>query len=127
MQQGSSPDYCQPKERVMTMIDTERMFSKACQSRGFARLAPRFYARCIGDGIYQTIYTGFKAYIDVDSPHYSPEHRKSYYIGIGIRSLYARHEEELFVPGKDAGEYAPLELCLKRKASGPFHGIETEY
>lgn len=109
------------------MIHTEREFSKMSQNRGFVRLAPRFYARCIGDGVYQTIYTGFKKYINITSPNYSAQNRKSYYISIGIRSIYSCHNEDVFIPGKNTGGYRPADLCIKGKYSGPFNGIEEEY
>lgn len=109
------------------MIKTAREFSLLCKSRGFACLAPRFYARCIGDGIYQTIFTGFKKYLDPASPNYSDKNRKSYYISIGLRSMYSHHNEHVFIPGKDSGGYRPADLCNKRKYSGPFLGIEEEY
>ena len=109
------------------MIETEREFSRVCMRRGFARTAPRFYARCIGDGIYQTIYTGFRKYIYTDSPKYSAEKTKSYYVSIGLRSMYSCYDEHAFVPGKDSGGYSPADLCEKRKHASPFHGIEEDY
>jgi hypothetical protein len=109
------------------MIHTEREFSKMCISRGFARLAPRFYARCIGDGIYQTICTGFRKYIHTDSPNYSSQDRKSYYISIGLHSIYSCHCEDAFIPGKAPGGYRPADLKAKEKYKGIFNGIEEEY
>lgn len=111
----------------MVLIVTEREFGQMCISRGFARLAPRFYARCIGDGVYQTIYTGFRKYIDTDSPNYSSENRKSYYVSIGLRSLYSNYGEHIFASDKDSGGYRPVNLCKKGKYSGPFNGIEEDY
>ena len=109
------------------MIRTEREFCQMCISRGFSRLAPRFYARCTGDGVYQTIYTGLKKYMDTDSPYYSKENRKSYCVSIGIRSVYSHYEEHVFIPGKDMGGYSPADLYRKCKYSGPFNGIEEDY
>lgn len=111
----------------MKLIKTEREFAKICMSRGFLRRAPRFYARCIGDGIYQTIYTGFRKYIHVDSPNYSVENRKSYYVSIGLRSMYSHYDEHIFANDKDSGGYTPADLCNKSKYSGPFNGIEEDY
>lgn len=111
----------------MILIETERDFGKACLAHGFARLARRFYARCIGDGIYQTIYTGFRDYISIDSPNYSNENRKSYYISIGIRSLYSSLLEDDFADNRGVGGYRPGDLLQKCKYSGLFNGIEEEY
>ena len=119
--------YFPSKKGITNMIKTEREFSQLCKHYGFARLAPRFYARCIGDGIYQTIYTGFREYIDIRSPYYSSENRKSYYISIGLRSIYSCHNEDTFIPGKNPGGYRPADLYTKSKFSGPFNGIEEEY
>lgn len=109
------------------MIRTEREFAKMCLSRGFIRRAQRYYVRCIGDGIYQTIYTGFKKYLDTTSPNYSPENRKSYYISIALRSMYSCYTEHIFADERDSGGYTPVDLCNGHKYSGPFHGIEQEY
>lgn len=106
---------------------TERTFATICLNHGFARLAPRFYSRCIGDGVYQTIFTGFKKYIDTDSPNYSAQNRKSYYISIGLRSIYSRYDESIFIPGKDCGGYRPTDFRKKARNSDPFNGIEDEY
>lgn len=105
----------------------ETAFGKMCIEHGFAKLAPRYYARCYGDGILQTIYTGFKKYIDPVSPNYSVSNRKSNYICIGIRSMYSYHLEETFIPGKDDGGYRPADLIHMRKYTGGFNGIEDEY
>ena len=109
------------------MIETERDFGKACLARGFARLGRRFYARCIGDGIYQTIYTGFREYISTDSPNYSNDNRKSYYISIGVRSLYSFLLEDDFADTRGVGGYRPGDFFQKCKYSGMFNGIEEEY
>ena len=112
---------------MIHLIETESEFGKMCIKRGFMRRAARFYVRCIGDGIYQTIYTGFKKYVHPESPSYSPEKRKSYYISIGLHSLYSHQEEDVFASTKDAGGYTPADLNQKSKYSGIFHGIEADY
>lgn len=115
------------KKGLIILIETERDFGKACLAHGFARLARRLYARCIGDGIYQTIYTGFRDYISTDSPNYSNENRKDYYISIGIRSLYSSLLEDAFADNRGIGGYRPGDLLHKCKYSGQFNGIEEEY
>ena len=100
-------------------------FKRQCISQGFLNLAPHYYARCIGDGIFQTIYTGFKQYLNVNSPCYDPQHRKDYYISIGVKSMYTRWPEWIFVPGKSCGGYSPANLlCMENYV---FDGIRTEY
>ena len=121
------PVYYLLEKGMIYLIENEREFSKMCIKHGFLCRAPRFYVRCIGDGIYQTIYTGFKKYIPPDSPSYSPEKRKSYYISIGIRSLYSQYDERVFSSDKDSGGYSPADLNKKCKHSGLFHGIESDY
>ena len=111
----------------MILIETERDFAKACLIRGFSRLARRLYVRCIGDGVYQTIYTGFRDYISIDSPLYSDENRKSYYVSIGLRSLYSSLREDDFADNRGVGGYRPGDLLQKCKYSGRFNGIEEEY
>ena len=106
---------------------TESDFKKLCETHGFARLAPHFYARCYGDGVYQTIFTGFKEYLCPASASYSENCRKSNYISIGIRSMYSCYNEDIFVPGKNAGGYRPADFLNKRKNSVPFNGIDEEY
>lgn len=108
------------------MITTEREFSKLCTSRGFARLATRFYARCIGDGVYQTIYTGFREYVDPPPANGSATSRKSYYISVGILSIYSNHQEFMFIPGRAPGN-RPSQLLSKSRHIGMFNGIEEEY
>ena len=112
---------------MICLIQTEREFSQMCIKRGFLRRAPRFYVRCIGDGVYQSIYTGFKKYIQPESPNYSAQKRKSYYISIGLRSIYSCYDEHVFSADKDSGGYAPSDLIYKCRYSGPFNGIESDY
>lgn len=112
---------------MIGLIQNEREFSQMCIKRGFSRRAPRFYSRCIGDGIYQTIYTGFKKYIRPESPNYSVQERKSYYISIGLRSIYSCYDERVFSSDKDSGGYVPADLIHKCKYSGFFNGIDTDY
>ncbi len=109
------------------MITTEREFSKACRERGFSRLSPRLYVRVYGDGLYQTICTGHKKYMDPWSPYYSSTQRKSYRITIGIHSMYCEWPEYFFQPGKLGGSYSPREILERKREKGPFQGIWPEY
>jgi len=70
-----------------------RDFTRLCKENGFKRVKQNFYARCIGDGVYQTIHTGYKQYIYPFSSEYSEKHRKANTISIGIWSLYAKWDD----------------------------------
>lgn len=102
-------------------------FNQLCKSHGFKRIGPSNYARCIGDGIYQTIYTGGRQYIDPESPHYTTAHRKSNYLSIGVWSMYSNRMEDDFKPGIMPGWYSPHDLSLDANPDKRFHGIEAEY
>ncbi len=102
-------------------------FMRLCKLNGFRKTAPYLYARCIGDGIYQTIYTGFSKYIDPPSPYYSVPKRKSKYISISILSLYSTVPEYAFTSGtKDLGYRLDM-LIDSGDRKHIFHGIEQEY
>lgn len=104
-----------------------REFTQLCKSRGFARLAPNFYARCIGDGIYQTIFTGFRRYINPESPFYSSTNRKSAYISVSVWSLYTHLPRDFFDPGSTGYGIRPDILIGSKDRNAMFHGIEPEY
>lgn len=108
------------------LIQSQREFTKECKTRNFSRLAPSFYARCHGDGLYQTIYTGFRDYVDPSSSSYSDAQRTANTIRIGIRSLYSQWKETIFVPGRCAG-VGVMELVEKRRINKMAQGILTEY
>lgn len=104
---------------------TENDFGKMCRYYGFAKLAPRFYARCVGDGVYQTICTGFRKYVSPMSPMYSENNRRSYSISIGVRSLFSHWTDEEFCPGLNIGGYSPADLGNYPDA--PFEGVQKQY
>lgn len=108
---------------------THQEFEKVCKTHGFARQAKHLYVRCVGDGIFQSIYCGFSAYIDPESPNYSSIKRKSNYISIGIYSLFAQCKMELFDPTERGGGgiYSPNDFCPQNNDNKRFHGIEHEY
>jgi len=104
---------------------TQRDFTAHCKKHGFQRLAPHYYARCVGDGIFQYIYTGHKKYLDPESPLYSSAHRKSNYIGISIESMYTNWGNELFQLRNCPGKYEP---CDFMGIDAPlFNGIEDQF
>lgn len=107
------------------MTNLKSDFKKECISNGFANLAPNYFARCVGDGIFQTIYTGFKQYISTDSSNYHVQRPKDYYISIGLYSMYTQWPEHVFVPGRNCGGYIPNNFV--GTADEPFEGIEREY
>jgi len=88
-----------------------RDFTRLCKENGFKRVKQNFYARCIGDGVYQTIHTGYKQYIYPFSSEYSEKHRKANTISIGIWSLYAKWDDPLDL----LGMYSPGDLEGKRE------------
>lgn len=88
-----------------------RDFTRLCKEHGFTRVKQNFYARCIGDGVYQTIHTDYKQYIDSFSPEYCEKRRKANTICIGIWSLYAKWDDPLDL----LGMYSPGDLEGKRE------------
>lgn len=109
---------------------TEKQFGQECAKRGFAKLAPHFYARCYGDGLYQFIYTGFRQYYSWEHIQEHPKYanKQSNYLTIGIRSLYWNWAESFFVPGRDSGDFTPWNLKYDAsKRPIVFRGIESEY
>lgn len=108
----------------MEKVVTAREFNLMCQKRGFAHLKKGFY-RCIGDGVYQTIYTGDTCFIDTSSPWYSSTHRRSNYIGIGLYSIYSVLPEFWFDPKYPKGEIDPKNIIGKRDLF--FQGIQEHY
>ena len=106
---------------------TGKEFSQLCKNRGFRRMASGLYERCIGDGVYQTIYTGFRKYVDTSSPNYSDANRKSNYIDISLRSLYSYLPEYYFAPQRKCGGISPVQLKGNGSQTEIFHGIEAEY
>lgn len=107
------------------MNNDQKAFREGCFAHGFSNLAPHYYARCIGDGVFQTLYTGFTQYVDVQSPYYSAKKRKDNYISIGLRSMYTRWPEIIFIPGRNCGGYLPADLLGCATAS--FNGIGEQY
>lgn len=75
--------------------------------------------------MFQTIYTGFRQYVSTKAPSYSANHRKDYYISIGLYSMYSHWPEHIFVPGRNCGGYEPCNLL--DDTTKPFDGIEQEY
>lgn len=107
---------------------TKREFTKICIMHGFSRHGKDRYVRCCGDGIFQLIYSGFRAYIDPKSPNYSSGNRKSNYISVGIYSLYSPGRKELFDPTeRGGGIYSPDDFCPSDYYNKVFHGIDVEY
>ena len=92
-----------------------REFTRLCKENGFTRVAKDFYARCIGDGVFQTIHTDYKQYIYPFSPEYSEKHRKANTVSIGIFSLYAKWEDPLAL----LGMYSPSDLGGPREIHFP--------
>lgn len=108
----------------MEQTMTAREFSSMCKDRGFIHKKKSFY-RCIGDGVYQTIYTGDSCFIDTSSPWYSSTHRRSNYISIGIYSVYSSLPEYWFNPSYGKGEIDPENIVGKRDQH--FQGIQEHY
>ena len=100
-------------------------FKKECLANGFANLKPNYFARCVGDGVFQTIYAGFKQYVSTEAPSYNARQPKDYYISIGLYSMYACWPEPIFVPGRNCGGYVPSDLL--GDTNKPFEGVEQEY
>lgn len=111
------------------MITTESQFGKECIKRGFARLGPRYYARCYGEGLYEVIYTGFRRYHSPKAIEEDPSlaNCKSYYISIAIRSLYWAWQEIYFSDKRDQGAFSPGILLYDKQHEPPFRGIVDEY
>lgn len=111
------------------MIDNESKFGKECIRRGFARLAPHYYARCYGEGLYEVIYTGFRRYHSSKAIEENPAlaNHKSYYISISIRSLYWSWPELYFCDKRDQGTFSPGMLLYGKRNAPPFRGIQDEY
>lgn len=111
------------------MIATEKQFRKECENRGFVCLAPHYYTRCCGEGLYETIYTGFRRYHSPEVIEINPTlaNHKSFYISISIRSLYWCWEEDNFVPQRDQGLFSPGRLLYNIHDEPPFSGITAEY
>ena len=107
------------------MSSIKNDFKKQCIAKGFSYLAPNYYARCVGDGIFQTIYTGFKQYISTSAPSYTGQRPKDYYISIGLYTMYTRWPEYIFSPGRNCGGYTTSNLL--GADNQPFEGIEWEY
>lgn len=106
---------------------TQREFEKMCIAQGFSKQAKQQYVRCLGDGIFQSIFWGFRRYVDPKSPSYSPTKRKSNYISIGIYSLFSRCKKEYFDPSEcGGGIYLPNDFCPPSSEHKLFHGIECE-
>lgn len=108
------------------MISTEQEFGKACKAHGFSRLGQRRYVRIYGDGLYQTISTGIKKYMDPWSPYYSSAQRKSYCICVDIRSMYWEWPEGFFRAGVSCG-FSPYKLVKREKEKEKFQGIWPQY
>lgn len=108
---------------------TRHEFEKLCIAQGFTKQAKQLYVRCLGDGVFQSIYCGFSTYIDPESPIYSVSNRKSNYISIGIYSLFSQCKRELFDPSeqKGGGIYSPNDLSPYHNEAKKFFGIEYEY
>ena len=107
----------------------QREFEIMCKNYGFIKQAKHRYVRCIGDGIFQSIFCGFSKYIDPESPNYNPAKRKSHYISIGIYSLFSECWKSLFDPSEHGGGgiFAPCDFCPYDNEDAIFHGIEREY
>lgn len=106
---------------------TGKEFSQMCKARGFRRMASGLYERCIGDGVYQTINTGFRKYIDTASSNYSNTNRKSNYIDISLRSIFSYLPEYYFAPQRKCGGITPELLKGSSAQTEKFNGIEEQY
>ena len=107
----------------------QREFEIMCKNYGFIKQAKHRYVRCIGDGIFQSIFCGYSKYIDPESPNYNSVKRKSHYISIGIYSLFSQCRKELFDPSEygGGGIFTTSDFCPYDNGDAIFHGIEREY
>ena len=112
------------------MIMTEKEFGVLCKQNGFQKMAPNFYCRCYGDGLYQMIYSGFKKHYDGQAIMKNPSlaNQQSRYITIAVRSLFTRWEPNTFVVGRDCGEFNPGNMYPEvHSQTYVFSGIEEDY
>lgn len=105
---------------------TSREFSAICKERGFTK-RKSVYSRCIGDGVYQNLFIGDKAFMNPSSPEYTNTHRKSQYISIRFWSMYSNVPEFFYTEGEHIGVFTPENLLGQRFSSDTFFGIQAEY
>lgn len=80
-------------------------FDQECRERG-VRKRKSTYARCIGDGILQTIsISSNRTYVSPKTPYYSKAKRKSNYMSIGLWSMYCPLTEIIFDPEIATGQF----------------------
>ncbi len=106
------------------MKDCIKLFDRICRDNGFSAKG-RAYSRCIGDGIFQSIYIGTYDFVSCNSPQYKSG-KKSRCIEIGMWSMYSNLPELYFSAPKHTGCFFPENFLGQQHNMKTFLGFEHE-